>query len=223
MRRPGSPERDRYLFRPGAAGGLAAEQLAVRFRRPRLDPRAARRRVVPAPVRSPAARSELAQPGGRRRRTTHPAVLAGPRGGRIPHRRRARPGEGRGLRDNPGRRARRFGVGDEERTPTISPRCMTSTDGGGRCSTATPATGRHRRGLGPRAAALARYVRPDECIWPSISLPRRLGAGAIRGGDRYRVAVLPPGTPATWVLSNHDVRAAPPGWAVRNALAPPPC
>ena len=50
--------------------------------------------VVPAPVRPRAARPELGPPRGARRVRGRAAVLAGPRRGRLPHRRGARPGQG---------------------------------------------------------------------------------------------------------------------------------
>ncbi len=57
------------------------------------------------------------------------------------------------------------------------------------------------------AAALARYVRPDELHlafnFRYLSAPWE--ARAIRAAIDTEIAVLPPGTPATWVLSNHDV------------------
>ena len=62
---PGSPERDRYIFRDGQGpdGEEPPEQLALGLRRPRLDPghrgRRHARPVVPAPLRHQAARPEL--------------------------------------------------------------------------------------------------------------------------------------------------------------------
>ena len=93
---PGSPERARYHFRPGqgADGDGAAQRLAQRLRRLRVDPRAVARRgprrVVPAPVLPRPARPELDEPGGLGGPGQDAAVLAGPRRRRVPHRRRAR-------------------------------------------------------------------------------------------------------------------------------------
>ncbi len=71
---------------------VATEQLDQRLRRAGLDagPRPGRERVVPAPLRRRAAGPELDQPGGLGGRGEDHAVLAGPRGRRLPHRRRAR-------------------------------------------------------------------------------------------------------------------------------------
>ncbi len=76
--------------RPRTRRFAAPERLGLLFRRPGLDP-AARRAVVPAPVRTPAARPELATPGGAGRVRVGPAVLVQPGRGRLPHRRRPRP------------------------------------------------------------------------------------------------------------------------------------
>jgi alpha-glucosidase len=62
---PGSAQRDRFWFRPGKGGTwrTATQRLAVHLRRPGLDPYLRRRRqpggLVPAPVRSGAARPQL--------------------------------------------------------------------------------------------------------------------------------------------------------------------
>ena len=69
-RRPGSPRASPVHLprRPGRRRRRAAQRLAVRLRRPGLDPAGRRRRpVVPAPVRPRAARPGLDQPGGGRR------------------------------------------------------------------------------------------------------------------------------------------------------------
>ena len=99
---PGSPERERYVFRDGAGPERrgAAEQLAVGLRRPRLDPGHRGRRhagpVVPAHLRRHPARPELAAPGGARGVPRHPALLVRPGRRRLPGRRRARPRQARG-------------------------------------------------------------------------------------------------------------------------------
>ena len=99
---PGSPERELFHFHPGRDGGrVAAEQLAVHLPRPGLDP-AARRRLVPAPVRAGAARPQLGPPGGAGGVRRRAAVLARPRRGRHSHRCGARPGQGSGLPDAAG-------------------------------------------------------------------------------------------------------------------------
>ena len=72
-----------------------AEQLAVDLRRPRVDPRPGPRRrarpVVPAHVRPDPAGPELVERRGRRRDGVRAPLLARPRRGRLPDRRRARP------------------------------------------------------------------------------------------------------------------------------------
>ena len=66
---PGSPERERYLFRDRQGRGRrgAAQQLGLRLRRSGLDAGRGRRPVVPPPLRHHPARPQLAQPRGRRR------------------------------------------------------------------------------------------------------------------------------------------------------------
>ena len=78
---PGSPERERYIFRDGRGpdGDRAAELVAERLRRPAPGTGSPDGAVVPAPVRRHPARPELGQPRGPRRVRRHPAVLAGPR------------------------------------------------------------------------------------------------------------------------------------------------
>ena len=92
---PGSPERERYIFRDGRGpdGAEPPNDWESIFGGAGLDP-GARRPVVPAPVRPRAARPELGAPRGARRVRRHPAVLARPRRGRVPRRRRPRHGQG---------------------------------------------------------------------------------------------------------------------------------
>ena len=95
---PGSPERDRYVFRPGRGRRRvgAAQQLALRVRRLGMGA-GARRRVVPPPLRRHPARPQLAQPRGPRGLREDAAVLARPRCRRVPDRRRARAVQGGGA------------------------------------------------------------------------------------------------------------------------------
>ena len=128
----GSPARERYIFRDGegdrAAVGLG---LGVRWIRLGAD---RRRPVVPAHVRGRAARPELGAPGGPRGLPADAAVLVGPRGRRLPCRRRARAGEGPVRAAS---RRRRRCPGSPSRT--ASTRCGTrttstrSTASGGTC------------------------------------------------------------------------------------------
>ena len=108
---PGSPERARYHFRPGRADGTRPpnDWLSVFggpawTREPKpaahdgtdaatdggADQRRDRPRVVPAPVLPRPARPELDEPRGVGGPGADAAVLAGPRGRRVPHRRGAR-------------------------------------------------------------------------------------------------------------------------------------
>ncbi len=113
------------------------------------------------------------------------------------------------LRDNPGGdRQGAFGIGDEERHAYDQPevheiyrrwrRILDSYEGD------RMATGEvWLRG----ADALARYVRADELhlAFNFRYLSAAWDAGAIRTTIDTEFDVLPAGTPATWVLSNHDV------------------
>ena len=105
---PGSPERDRYFVpaRPGRRRRAAAERLAERLRRARLDPGHRARRLsgdwylhLFAPEQPDL---ELGPPRRARRLRGDPALLVRPRGRRLPDRRRARAGQGsRGCRTSP--------------------------------------------------------------------------------------------------------------------------
>ena len=136
----------------------AAQQLEERVPRPRLVPRARRRRqpdrlLVPPPVRHHPARPELAQRRGARGVPRHPAVLVRPRHRRLPDRRRPRPGQGgraAGLRLPRSRRRRR------SRAPVL--RCA-GTVRRGRRARAVLGPGRRARHL-PRVAGGRRRVRP---------------------------------------------------------------
>ena len=111
----------------GRATATAAQRLAVVLRRPRLDPGHRGRRhpgpLVPAPVRPAAARPELGTPRGARRVRGHPALLARPRRGRLPHRRGPRPGqEARAARRRPRPRPARPALPGPRRGPRDLPR-----------------------------------------------------------------------------------------------------
>ena len=130
---PGSRERARYLFRDGR--GPRGEQPPNNWRSVFGGPawtRVRRRPVVPAPVRHHSAGPRLAQPRGRRHVRGRPALLAGPRGRRLPRRRRARPAQG-GVPAGPGR-ARGRGPGQRgrphRRTGADQPRAARRADVG---------------------------------------------------------------------------------------------
>ncbi len=113
------------------------------------------------------------------------------------------------LRDNPGGdRSGAFGVGAEERYAYDQPevhdiyrrwrRILDSYDG-------------DRMATGEvwlrDPEALARYVRPDELhlAFNFRYLSAAWNAESVRATIDTELDVLPAGTPATWVLSNHDV------------------
>jgi alpha-glucosidase len=113
------------------------------------------------------------------------------------------------LRDNPGaRRAGAFGIGPEEQHAYDQPevhdiyrrwRRVLDSYGGDRMATGEVWI--------RDAQALARYVRPDELhlAFNFRYLSAAWDAAALRATIDTEFDVLPAGTPATWVLSNHDV------------------
>ena len=169
---PGSPERERYMFRDGRGAERrgAAEQLALGLRRPRLDPRHRGRRhprpVVPAHLRRHPARPELGAPRGRGRVPRHPAVLVRPGRRRLPGRRRPRPGQARGAarlarQGRPlrrGRRRRRAHRRGPRRRAAALHRRRGARPHRHRCG-ADVGPGRRARDL-PRLAPGARLLRP---------------------------------------------------------------
>ena len=192
----------------------AAEQLAVGVRRPGVDA-AARRRVVPAPVRARAARPELGQPGGARRVRADRAVLARPRRRRVPGRRRPLAW--------PRSRACPTWTCRSSSTSTAWPRCRSLArhplGPRRRCTTTTAdAPGARllprrpdggRRGVGRRRRA-AGALRPPGRAQPDLQLRTRRGhAGPPRTSARRSsdslAAMAGVGAPCTWVLANHDV------------------
>ena len=192
--------------RPRARWRAAAEQLAVDLPRSGLDP-AARRRVVPAPVRPRAARPQLGPPGGAGRVREHPAVLARPRGRRHPHRRGARPGQG----TRPARRGEADGrllVGtrqpffDQDGVHEIYREWRSILDG------YTPERIAVAEAWLPDQHRAARYVRPDELhqAFNFDFLGTPWSAPAYRQVIDSSLAVMGSvGAPTTWVMSNHDV------------------
>ena len=94
---PGSPERARYLFRPGKGRGGAQppNNWQSVFGGPAWTRGSPDGRVVPPPLRHLPARPRLAQPRGAGDVRGRAALLARPRRRRLPGRRRARPVQGR--------------------------------------------------------------------------------------------------------------------------------
>ncbi len=196
---PGSPERARYLFRDGKGpdGSEAAEQLAVRLRWWRLGARHRggrdARPVVPAPVRPQAARPRLGQPRGRRRVPRRAAVLARPRGGRVPGRRRPRPREGeRAARLGRAARAPARHRGRREPAADVGPggraRHLPRLAARARRVRRRPHAGGRGVGRARRAARAVRAVRRDA---PGLQLRLPGGRMACRRpatGDRAQPA-----------------------------------
>jgi alpha-glucosidase len=113
------------------------------------------------------------------------------------------------LRDNPGtEREGAFGVGAEERFAYDQPEVH---DIYRRWRGILDSYDSDRVATGEvwlrDAEALARYVRPDELdlAFNFRYLSAAWNADAIRATIDTEFEVLPAGTPATWVLSNHDV------------------
>ena len=162
---PGSPERERFWFRPGRGehGDEPPNGWLSELRRPGLDPhqepRRHARRVVPPPVRARAARPQLGPPRRPPRARGHPAVLVRPRRRRRPHRLRRPAGQGpRPARGRSRPRARAT-------TPTTTATSSTTSTAGWRAlaDAYDRAARAHRRDLAARRrTACARYLRPDE-------------------------------------------------------------
>ena len=90
--------------------GRGADQLAVVLLRAGVDPRRGQRRVLPAPVRPQAARPQLGEPRGPAGGVRDDAVVARPRGRRLPHGRHQHDLQGRRCRRAPARRSPAAGV-----------------------------------------------------------------------------------------------------------------
>ena len=216
---PGSPARDRYLFRDGRGRRrAAAERLGVHLRRPGLDPASPGRRVVPAPVR-PRQPDLNWDNAGRARRvravlrfwldrgSTASASTSPTAWSRTPA---CRPS---GTRSRSGCSARGpLPYFDQDGVHEIYRAWR-------RSSTPTPATAiAGRRGVGrrPRSGSPA-TSRPDELhqAFNFDFLAAPWDAAALRDGrsTASRPPTRPVGAPTTWVLSNHDI--------VRHATARP--
>ena len=207
---PGSPARDRYVFRDGNGpdGAEPPSDWPSFFGGSAWDP-GPRRPVVPAPVRPGAARPQLGQPRGPGGLPDHAAVLVRPRRRRVPGRRGPPAGQGRSTEPfrGPGR-ARRLETfrtaATRSRTGT---RCTRSTPNGGGVQRVRPAAHRRspRRGCTPAGAR----VRQPGGARPGLQL--RPAAVRFRRGELPPVIDRQPGdgrqsgASSTWVFSNHDV------------------
>ncbi len=207
--RPGSPARERYIFRPGAADGGPPNNWGSVFGGPAWS----------RELRSGEWFLHLFAPEQPDLNWRNPAV--GDEYERILRFWLDRGVDGfridvahglvkdAALRDNPGGdRSGAFGVGAEERYAYDQPevheiyrrwrRVLDSYDG-------------DRMATGEvwlrDPDALARYVRPDELhlAFNFRYLSAAWNAQAIRATIDTEIDVLPAGTPPTWVLSNHDV------------------
>ena len=252
---PGSPERDRYIFRAGRAGRFgAAEQLDQHLRRPGVDrpaptenpddPENSGDPRTPARLGRPRTLASRSRPRARSTRASgtctcshaeqpdlnwenpdvwpiwsDPAVLAGPRCGRLPHRRRARDGQTTGV----ARHATAIDLRRASPIPTspIPASMPTSVHDihrmvrkvldeyprhgwrSGRCGCAT-------------TTRFGRYVRPDELhlgfnfrlLRQRNSTPTRCATAdrALAGGGRRRSARRPPGPCPTTTWSRPVTR-----------------
>ena len=166
---PGSPQRDRFLFRrrPRPGRRTAAERLAVHLRRARLDPDHEPDGTpgdwylhLFAPEQpdlnweNPEVRDEL---------RGHPALLVGPGRRRLPHR-----------LGGPARQGRRRCPTRPTRAPTAPTRTPTATR-----STTSTAVARGRRRLRPaRGCSSARSGSPDRERFAALPAARRTAHGA---------------------------------------------
>ena len=153
---PGSAARERYIFREGKGpdgaepptdwvsvfGGSAWERVAGRA-------------VVPAQLRRRAARPQLGQPRGAGRLRAHAAVLVGPRGRRVPHRRRAHAHEGPHRAAAARRPSSRRCPSTASTRSSTATTCTRSTPSGAGCSTSTT----RRARPSPRRGSIRRACR----------------------------------------------------------------
>ena len=106
-----NPKRDWYIWASPRPDGSPPNNWLVPSRmRGRVVLRRGDRAVLPAQLHPRAAGPQLAEPGSARCNAQGVAVLAGPRGRRLPGGCGAPPGEGRELRDNPAGLARPGGT-----------------------------------------------------------------------------------------------------------------
>ena len=197
--------------RQGRRRRTAAQRLGVHLRRPGLDPR---RPTAPTGTCTCSRPSSPTSTGTTRPSPTSSARVLrfwlDMRRRRLPHRRRARPGQGGGpARPRPRRPASSCSATRSCRSSTRTA-CTRSTAAGGRSSTSTPASGSRwpRRGR-PTVERRAPYVAPGRAA-PGLQLPvpghpLERGRTCARSSTARWAPCAPVGAPATWVLSNHDV------------------
>ena len=161
---PGLAERARFWFRPGRGpnGDEMPTGWPSNFSGPSVDahhePRWHTGRVVPAPVRGRAARSQLGPSRRPRRARGDPAVLVRPRRRRGPDRLGRAAGQGPGAARDPVRARRPATIP----TPTATS-STTSIAAGARSPTSTPGPGSSSARSGcPTPSASRTYLRPGE-------------------------------------------------------------
>ena len=238
--------RDYYVWADPAPGRRPAEQLAGRHRALRLDPGRRQRPVLPAQLPAQPARPELV--GARRPRGVprDPAVLVRPGRGRVPHRRRPRPVQGRRAARQPAgdRRRARWTAGSacgpvySANRPEIARRLPRLAQDRRELLAAAAAA---RRDLGRRPGRLASFYGHDDELQLGVQLPVRLRrlrpraalAGG-RGADAGRAAARRvPGVDARPTTTSAGSRpagaaatSARPGsrcWCWPRCPAPPCC
>ena len=163
---PGSPERERFWFRPGSRRGRrrAADRLALGVQgRPDVDPHDEpgrhTRRLVPPPLHRRAARPELGPSGGPGGARGDPALLVRPRRRGRADRLRGPAGQGPGDAGGPGRPGARATI----RSTTAT----SSTTSTARWRAVADALSGRRASWSARSGSqdierFARYLRPDE-------------------------------------------------------------
>ena len=208
---PGSPARDRYIFRDGPARTATEppSDWASMFGGPAWH-RVAGRPVVPAPVRPEQPDLNWDNPEVREDFLTHPALLVRPRRRRVPRRRRPRAGQGPHAS-----RSRRTPSSTGAVPQTASTRSGTAT----RCTRSTPSGAQVFNEYDPPRTAVAeawvhahppRPLRQPRGARPGVQLrpaAGRLGRRAVPPDHRPTTSPTreASGASSTWVFSNHDV------------------
>jgi alpha-glucosidase len=207
--RPGSPERDRYLFRPPGPGGGPPNNWRSVFGGPAWtrELRSGQWYLHLFAPEQPDLNWRNPAVGDEYERILRFWLDRGVDGFRIDVAHGlVKDAE---LRDNPADTNQgAFGIGDEARYAYDQPevhdiyrrwRAVLDSYPGERMATGEVWL--------RDAGALARYVRPDELhlAFNFRYLMAPWEAPALRAAIDTELRVLPPGTPATWVLSNHDV------------------